>query len=346
MLKHSHETTVFSTKLTPSETESVMSREVNITTGSRLHWGLLSLAPQVGREFGGIGLMIQEPQLKLSVTQSTGSSDSVQGSPGSIAKISEALAAIRRERPDLYRDRFYDLELHSEIPQHCGFGSGTQLSLAVAQALASLSEETSLTAVELAQRVQRGARSALGIHGFTTGGFLIEGGKQSADEISPLVVRSDFPEDWHILLVTPANRAGISGYIEAEAIQQLGPMPTATTEKLCRLALMQLAPAVQSHDFEEFTTGLTEFGHVVGEFFRPAQGGIFADPQMAELEQKLINRGIRGIAQTSWGPTLSIICQDIEMVTSLIREYGYGEFCELRAAGPLNEGAHIQISGN
>ncbi|MCA9021748.1 MAG: hypothetical protein KDA74_16475, partial [Planctomycetaceae bacterium] len=243
-----------------------MSREVNITTGSRLHWGLLSLAPQVGREFGGIGLMIQEPQLKLSVTESNDGADSVKGSPGNIEKISEALAAIRKERPDLYQGRFYELELHSEIPQHCGFGSGTQLSLAVAQALASLSEEPSLTAVELAQRVQRGARSALGIHGFTTGGFLIEGGKQSADEISPLVVRSDFPEDWQILLVTPENRAGISGYIEADAMQQLGPMPTATTEKLCRLALMQLAPAVLTHNFEEFTAALTEFGHVVGEF--------------------------------------------------------------------------------
>lgn len=321
-----------------------MSREVIITTGSRLHWGLLSLAPQVGREFGGIGLMIQEPQLKLSVTQSAGSSDNVKGSPGSIKKIREALAAIRNVYPGLYRDQFYDLELHSEIPQHCGFGSGTQLSLAVAQALASLSDEPALPSVELARRVDRGARSALGVHGFTTGGFLVEGGKQSADEISPLVVRSDFPEDWQLLLVTPANRAGISGYIEADAIQRLGPMPTATTEKLCRLALMQLAPAVQTHDFEEFATGLTEFGHVVGEFFSPAQGGIFADPQMAELEKKLISRGIRGIAQTSWGPTLSIICQDVEMVASVIREYGYGEFCELRSASPLNEGAQIQIN--
>ncbi|MCA9021837.1 MAG: hypothetical protein KDA74_16930, partial [Planctomycetaceae bacterium] len=129
-----------------------------------------------------------------------------------------------------------------------------------------------------------------------------------------------------------------------DAMQQLGPMPTATTEKLCRLALMQLAPAVQTHNFEEFTAALTEFGHVVGEFFQPAQGGIFADPQMAELEQRLISRGIRGIAQTSWGPTLSIICQDVEMVTSLVTECGYGGFCELRTTCPLNEGAQIQIN--
>lgn len=320
-----------------------MSREVIITTGSRLHWGLLALAPQVGREFGGIGLMVEEPQLQLSVTRSTDTVDHVTGSPGSIAKIREALAAIRTARPDWYSDRFYKLELQAEIPRHCGFGSGTQLSLAVAQALASLVDESSLTSVELAARVQRGARSALGIHGFTAGGFLVEGGKQSSDEISPLVVRSDFPEDWQILLITPANHAGISGYVEADAIQQLGPMPTATTEKLCRLALMQLAPAVQTCNFEEFTTGLTEFGHLVGEFFEPAQGGIFADPRMAELEKKLLSHGIRGMAQTSWGPTLSIICQDIEMVTSLVTEYGYGEFCEIRATRPLNEGARIQI---
>src|SRR5690606_10725995 len=144
------------------------------TTGSRLLWGLLALAPQVGREFGGIGLMVQEPQLQLSVTRSTDTEDLVTVSPESIAKIREALSAIRTARPDWYSTRFYKLDLQAEIPRHCGFGSGTQLSLAVAQALASQADESSLTSVELAARVQRGARSALGIHGFTAGGFLVE----------------------------------------------------------------------------------------------------------------------------------------------------------------------------
>ncbi len=326
---------------------SVMSREVSITTGSRLHWGLLSLAPGAGREFGGIGLMVDEPSLKLSASLSSSTQDTTACSLDCYSKVEAAIEAARSELAADMRERSFAVTLHSEIPLHCGFGSGTQLSLAVAQAVSLLAGEQGLSSVELAQRVQRGARSALGVHGFDSGGFLVEGGKREPDEISPLVMHAEFPEDWKILLVTPVNQAGISGLLEADAIQQLGPMPVAVTEKLCRLVLMQLMPAVLTSDFASFSSGLTEFGHIVGEFFSPAQGGIFAHPGMVELEKRLISKGILGSAQTSWGPTLSVVCPDsdyAENVSSLILKNGYGEFCSLRTVNPLNRGALIQTS--
>ena len=323
-----------------------MSREVIITTGSRLHWGLLSLAPESGREFGGIGLMVEEPALTLSAKISPQEQDTITCSEECSLKIATAMDAARCHLADSSRDQFFALELQSEIPLHCGFGSGTQLSLAVAQALVLLSGEQSLSSVELAQRVRRGARSALGIHGFDSGGFLVEGGKSNPDEISPLVARVDFPEDWKILLITPVDQAGISGTVEAEAIQQLGPMPLTVTERLCRLVLMQLIPAVKTRDFAAFSSGLTAFGYTVGEFFSPAQGGIFAHPGMGELEKLLNSKGIQGVAQTSWGPTLSVVCPnsvEAENVSSIITQNGYGEFCSLRTVSPLNRGAQIQI---
>ena len=323
-----------------------MSREVIITTGSRLHWGLLSLAPTSGREFGGIGLMVDEPTLTLSVKISSQGQDTITCSEECSPKIAAAMDSARRYLADSSRDQYFSLELQSEIPLHCGFGSGTQLSLAVARALSLLSREQCLSSVELAQRVRRGARSALGIHGFDSGGFLIEGGKSKPDEISPLVARADFPEDWKILLITPTDQAGISGIVEADAIQQLGPMPLAVTERLCRLVLMQLIPAVKTRDFAGFSSGLTAFGYSVGEFFSPAQGGVFAHPRMVELEKLLNSKGIQGIAQTSWGPTLSIVCPnsvEAENVSSIITQNGYGELCNLRTVSPLNRGAQVQI---
>jgi len=323
-----------------------MSREVSITTGSRLHWGLLSLAPETGREFGGIGLMVDEPSLILSAKQSSNTQDTIVCSEGCRSKIEAAIDAARCHLTGSAREQFFSIKLQSEIPLHCGFGSGTQLSLAVAQAISVLSGEQRLSSIELAQRVQRGARSALGIHGFDAGGFLVEGGKRAPDEISPLVLHTDFPEDWKILLITPLNQAGISGMVEADAIQKLGPMPVSITEKLCRLVLMQLMPAIQTGDFPEFSAGLTAFGHTVGEFFTPAQGGIFAHPRMIELEKLLISQGIQGIAQTSWGPTLSVVCPssvEADKVASVIHKNGYGESCLLRTVNPLNRGARIQI---
>ncbi len=323
-----------------------MSREVMITTGSRLHWGLLALTPTSGREFGGIGLMVDEPTLSLTAKLSSQKQDTIICSEGCRSKIETAIDAVRHSLTGSSRDQFYSLELLSEIPLHSGFGSGTQLSLAVAKALTLLAGETSLSSVDLAQCVRRGARSALGIHGFDSGGFLVEGGKGTPEEISPLVMQADFPEEWKIVLITPNNQAGISGTVEADAIKRLGPMPVATTERLCRLVLMQLIPAVKTADFDAFSSGLTAFGYTVGEFFSPAQGGIFAHSQMIALEKLLISKGIQGVAQTSWGPTLSVVCQDLtdaEKVSSIIAQNGYGDFCDVRTVSPLNRGAQIQI---
>ncbi|QDU48768.1 beta-ribofuranosylaminobenzene 5'-phosphate synthase family protein [Gimesia panareensis] len=321
-----------------------MSSEVILTTGSRLHWGLLSLAPRTGREFGGLGLMIEEPRLVLSIKPATTGQDCITGNAGSCEKIRTALNALRNHS-ETVQDHCFEIALQSEIPQHCGFGSGTQLSLALARGVAALAGESELTSVELAHRVERGARSALGVHGFASGGFLIEAGKQESSAISPLVFQAPFPAEWRILLITPQDEAGISGAVEADAIQRLGPMPVELTEKLCRLALMQLAPAVLEQNFREFATGLTEFGHTVGEFFQPAQGGVLAHPRMRELEQLLSSQGVEGIAQTSWGPTLSVVCPGnvaAQEVSSLVQQAGYGEDCLTRIVKPLNRGAAIE----
>lgn len=323
-----------------------MSSEVILTTGSRLHWGLLSLAPRARREFGGLGLMIEEPALELSLKHSSSGEDRITGSAGSCKKIRTALQTLRAGSPGLLGEHCFEITLQSEIPQHCGFGSGTQLSLALGRGVAALAGESELTSVELARRVERGVRSALGVHGFASGGFLIEAGKHESSAISPLVFQAPFPDEWRILLITPQDEAGISGAVEADAIQRLGPMPVELTEKLCRLALMQLAPAVLEQNFSEFATGLTEFGHAVGEFFQPAQGGVLAHPRMRELEQLLISQGVEGIAQTSWGPTLSVVCPgtvEAQSVSSLVESAGYGKCCSLRIVKPLNRGARIEV---
>ncbi len=50
--------------------------------------------------------------------------------------------------------------------EHTGLGVGTQLGLAVAKALTVASGEGELSPAELAARIGRGERSAIGVHGF------------------------------------------------------------------------------------------------------------------------------------------------------------------------------------
>ena len=83
-----------------------------------------------------------------------------------------------------------DLVVHRCIPAHSGLGSGTQLGLAVARALAELSRSRRPRPV-LARAVERGRRSAIGTWTFALGGFIVEGGRRrtGAEEIAPLLAR-------------------------------------------------------------------------------------------------------------------------------------------------------------
>jgi beta-RFAP synthase len=237
-------------------------------------------------------------------------------------------------------------ELPESLPPHAGLGSGTQLGLAVAKALAHLAGEGEVSAPELARRAGRGARSAIGLYGFAQGGLLVEGGKTDDDAISPLIARVEFPAQWRFLLIQPRNVRGLSGAEERQGFARLPAMPVATTDRLCRLALLNLLPAALEEQFDDFSEALYEFGALVGEYFAPVQGGAYADPRMRELVPPLRERGFHGIGQSSWGPTLFVLCRSADAAHSLARELAAekaGHDCDLTIAAPRNEPAMVEV---
>ena len=188
--------------------------------------------------------------------------------------------------------------------EHIGLGVGTQLSMAVARALTVLYGMESLDDVELARLCGRGQRSGVGIHGFSRGGLIVDAGRRGKSEIPALLGAIPFPEEWSVLLATPKDHQGLHGTAETGAFQTLKEMPTAMTERICRLLFLQVLPAVLEKDLEAFGDGLSEIQRVVGEIFAPIQGGAFASHETEACIHAMSSRGIRGVGQTSWGPSL------------------------------------------
>ena len=52
-------------------------------------------------------------------------------------------------------------------------------------------------------------------------------------------------------------------------------MDTERVGRICRLTLMQVAPAVLTGDIRTFGAAITEIQEVVGEYFAPYQGGVY-----------------------------------------------------------------------
>ena len=318
-----------------------MATPVTVTTGARLHFGPLAAAGSSGGKFGGVGMMISAPGYV--VTARPAEQDSFVGDEASVARVAEFVRRIRAASSGGAKVAPCEIDVRKAIPSHSGLGSGTQLGLAVARALSELSGERDVPVETLARRAGRGLRSAIGLHGFARGGFLVDGGRaDQRDQLGTLVARYDFPPDWRLILASPPQSSGLSGEAELRAFAAQPPMSSALTGELCRIVLMDWLPAVIEADFARVSAAMYEFGLAVGHFFEPVQGGVFAHPRMARLVEQLRTRGVSGIAQTSWGPTLAVLCASAAEAHQLANDCAHGgdwSDCEFRVVEPLNRGA-------
>jgi beta-ribofuranosylaminobenzene 5'-phosphate synthase len=106
-----------------------------------------------------------------------------------------------------------------------------------------------------------------------------------------------------------------------------------------------MLPALAAGDSARFGDAAFEFGRLVGEYFRPIQGGIYSTPRAAELVDWIRQQGFRGVAQTSWGPTLAVCCADQASAQSLrdrLQADPRWRACATRIAAALNSGARIE----
>jgi beta-RFAP synthase len=279
----------------------MMSPRLHIRTSSRLHFGLLGWGPEGLRQFGGIGLMIDSPAIKLTAEPAPH-----WIAEGALAQRVDLIITQVRERllgsginlpPARIRVEFVPAE-------HVGLGVGTQLSLAVARAILKLGGLSELAPAELARLTGRGRRSGIGLHGFYHGGQIVDGGRKREGEVPPLLARTTFPEDWSILIVQPPGVHGLHGIDEREAFAKLPPISRNAVEALCRIVLLEILPAVIENDLPAFGAALGELQERVGAAFTPAQGGTYATPQAADIVKELKRLGFAGAGQSSWGPTL------------------------------------------
>ncbi len=274
---------------------------VQVSAPGRLHMGFLDLNGELGRRFGSVGLALDPVCTRLHAERA----DSVEVSgdaPERTARVADRMLA-QLGRPGGIR-----LHLETAIPEHVGLGSGTQLALAIGAAasrLYGLSWETPRIAHEL----DRGARSGIGVGAFDHGGFLLDGGRGATDRPPPLLSRLPFPSAWRVLLLLDTGEHGLHGNAELQAFRDLPRFPAASAAELCRIALMQLLPAIHEADLAGFAEAIWALQTRVGDHFAPAQGARFTSPLVAELLEQAAAAGLPA-GQSSWGPTGFVVLPD------------------------------------
>ncbi len=283
---------------------------VDVDAPARLHLGFLDLCGDLGRRFGSLGLAIDAFPTRLRLRPSATIS-----AAGPNADRAERSA--RRVQQALGLPGGVRIDVEAATPGHLGLGSGTQMCLAVGAAYARLYGIEPNTG-DLAQSMGRGARSGIGVGTFDQGGFLLDGGRGSNTNAPPLIARMAFPDAWRVVLLLDRRGEGLHGAQELDAFRRLPPFPAERAAHLCRLALMQIMPALAEQDLAPFARGIAELQRVVGDHFAPAQGGRFTSPAVADALAFAEREGFSGVGQSSWGPTGFVLTRSEQQASDLV----------------------------
>lgn len=275
---------------------------VVVEAPGRLHLGFLDPSGTLGRRFGSLGVTLGDfvTLVELAHAEKDAFVAGADAEPAEIERLARHVAAMRRLAGT---DRPLRATLHRSLPVHAGFGSGTQLALAVGHAFAVL-HGLALSTESIALALARGSRSGVGIRAFAQGGFLVDAGQGAGGTLPPVVSRFEFPDEWRVVLVFDDRLHGLHGGEESVEIGKLGVFPRSCAAELCHQLLLAVLPGLAERDFAAFAAGLMQIQDANGAHFAPAQGGTaYVSPAVADVLSVLRARFAAAVGQSSWGPT-------------------------------------------
>jgi beta-ribofuranosylaminobenzene 5'-phosphate synthase len=320
---------------------------VTVRAPGRLHLGFLDPSGSLGRRFGSVGLVIEGfatevefgPALVDRVTADTPEGD---------AQIDRALAHLGTLQRLSGHCEPVHVRLINVLPSHAGFGSGTQLALAIGRGFACW-HGLDVDTPTLAHWLGRGLRSGIGIHGFDQGGLLVDGGPGADGRPAPLLARVALPPSWRVVVVQDSRERGLAGGDERAAIAALAPMSGAQAADICHQVLMRVLVGAAGDDFEAFAAGVTQVQRVLGEHYAPVQQGrpytsaavgrlmrwVVSTERRGDVMTGSVARPAAAIGQSSWGPTGFAIVASQAQAEALATE--------ARAAGLIEPGMTLNI---
>lgn len=311
---------------------------MRVCAPGRLHLGFLDPGGSLGRPFGSVGLVVDGFETRVRLRQAARHAVSAS-TPAAQAEVDRARAHLQALCDATQRDDPLHLQLDQVLPAHAGFGSGTQLALAVGRAFATW-HGLELPSATLARWLGRGLRSGIGIAGFDRGGLLLDGGPGADGAPAPLLSRLALPDAWRIVVVLDPACEGLSGQQERHALARSPAMPQSVAADLCHQVLMRVLPGAATADFAAFAAGVNQMQRQLGAHFAPAQGG---QPYTSAAVGRLMcwigdaAQGDAAIGQSSWGPTGFALLAGAGSAEAIV--------AAAREAGAIAPGLVVQVVG-
>jgi len=331
--------------------------KVRITTPCRLHLSLIDENGYTGRVDGGIGLMLDQPNVVLEV-----SNNADEFAIECHRYYKESVHVINEKASKIFKlfhisNKNFHFNLKRYYPSHVGLGSKTQLSLAIGTAISKL-KNIEIPVHEITKMLERGGTSGIGWRGFETGGFILDGGHEfgigkEKEDFSPssvsnsadpalTIMRYSMPENWRFVLAIPNVKPGANGKEEEEIFRKQTPIPIEEVNEISHQILMKVLPGLIKNDLKCFGEGLKRIQHIG---FKNIE--INLQHQIVKDLLKFIEEyKIKAYGMSSFGPSIFSITEtdsEAEKLKNAIEEFIEPVGGHLYICKPNNTGAKIEV---
>lgn len=304
--------------------------KIRITTPCRIHLSLIDENGYTGRVDGGIGLMLDRPNV---VFEATNHAEEFKIEAHKYYR--ESIEVINEQASKIFKayninNKNFHFNLKRYYPSHVGLGSKTQLSLAIAIAITKLKNK-SVAIQELTKLVQRGGTSGIGWRGFEKGGFIIDAGHnfgkgKEKESFLPssasltadpalTIMRYPIPEHWRFVLVIPNVKKGAYGDEEISIFQSHAPIPKEEVNEVSHQILMKVIPGIINEDLECFGEGLKR---IQGIGFKKIEISL-----QHEIVKKVLSLfeeyGVKAFGMSSFGPSIIGVVESDEDANNLLK---------------------------
>jgi beta-ribofuranosylaminobenzene 5'-phosphate synthase len=300
--------------------------KLQITTPSRLHFGLIDLNGELGRINGGFGVALRKPSWKIILDKN------IEKNHSNYTKTIDILLQKLDTKFKFKTLATQNFQILNEIPNHVGFGSGTQFALAIAWLYAEFNKLV-FSSREFAKIVNRGGTSGIGVASFDQGGFIVDGGHSfgpdketnsflpsafSQAHPPPVLFQYKQPLSWQFIIITPSKIKGLSGKEELAAFQKQCPLPADEAEKLSRLLLMKILPSIIEQDIATLGYGLIEMQTKFKRFGMEQYNNTIVEEVLTYFRK---NKLIFGSGISSFGPTIFGLVENKKVADEILSEF-------------------------
>lgn len=334
-----------------------MLMKVRITTPCRIHLSLIDENGYTGRVDGGIGLMLDKPNV---VFEASNSASEFQIECNHYYR--ESIDVINEKASKVFKmfnisNKNFHFNLEKYYPSHVGLGSKTQLSLAIATAI-TLLKNKEITVCNLTKLVERGGTSGIGWRGFEKGGFVLDAGHEfgmgkeketflpssASNSADPAltILRYPIPEHWRFVIIIPNVKKGAYGDEEVSIFQKYAPIPREEVNEVSHQILMKILPGIIKQNLTCFGEGLKRIQKIGFKKIEISLQHEIVKNLLSFLE----NYGVKGYAMSSFGPSVIGITEsdsEAEELRNAVKKFLKPDNEHVYISRPNNTGAKIEF---